>query len=318
MDTAYRAALRRHYLRIGFAVFVFYLAFILLQLGINAAVTAAAPELTEKGWYLPALSFFPLYCIGFPLFLMVLPPAPKAALLPAKRTVPARELVLILIMCFGILYPGNLLGLGVDWLARSFFGSSGGGNPLEELLGSSGYWAYALLAGVLAPVMEELCFRKLLLDRLRTIDKPSALFFSALTFGLFHSNPVQLFYAFGVGLIFGCIYLRTGRIIYTMILHVLVNFFGGLVSTYILQFVDFSRPGDAILPLAGLGVYAVLVIAAAVAGVVLLIRFRRSLRVADGADLFSPADRLGYAFLNPGFILYFFAAIGVMTLSYFA
>ena len=92
MDTAYRAALRRHYLRIGFAVFVFYLAFILLQLGINAAVTAAAPELTEKGWYLPALSFFPLYCIGFPLFLMVLPPAPKAALLPAKRTVPAREL----------------------------------------------------------------------------------------------------------------------------------------------------------------------------------------------------------------------------------
>ena len=33
MDTAYRAALRRHYLRIGFAVFVFYLAFILLQLG---------------------------------------------------------------------------------------------------------------------------------------------------------------------------------------------------------------------------------------------------------------------------------------------
>ena len=151
-------------------------------------------------------------------------------------------------MCFGVLYPGNLLGLGVDQLARAFFRSSAGGNPIEQLLSGSGYWAYALLAGVLAPVMEELCFRKLLLDRLRTIDKPSALFLSALTFGLFHSNPVQFFYAFGVGLIFGCIYLRTGRVVYTMVLHVLVNFFGGLVSTWMLQFVDLTRPADAILP----------------------------------------------------------------------
>ena len=316
MDAAYRAALRRHYFRIGFAILVFYLAFVLLQAGVNAAVTAAAPELTEKGWYLPALSFFPLYCIGFPLYLLALPPAPKAALLPEKRSIPARELPVILLMCFGILYPGNLLGLGVDWLARSFFRTSGGGNPIEQLLGGSGYWAYALLAGLLAPVMEELCFRKLLLDRLRTIDKPSALFLSALTFGLFHSNPVQFFYAFGVGLVFGCVYMRTGRIVYSMILHVLVNFFGGLVSTYLLRFVDLSRPADAVLPLAGLGFYALLVISAAVAGVVLLIRHRRSLRVADGTEFLSPPDRFGYAFLNPGFILYFFAALAVMVLSY--
>ena len=318
MDREYRAALRRHYARIGFAILVFYLAFILLQVGINAAVTAAAPELTEEGWYLPALSFFPLYCIGFPLFLLVLPAAPPAALLPEKRSVPFRELVLILLMCFGVLYPGNLLGLGVDWLAREFFRTSGGSNPLEQLLGDSGYWAYALLAGVLAPIMEELCFRKLLLDRLRTIDKPSALFLSALTFGLFHSNPVQLFYAFGVGLVFGAVYLRTGRVVYTMILHVLVNFFGGLVSTYILQFVDLSDPASAILPMVGLAVYALLVVAAAVSGVVLLIRHRRSLRVADGRDLLGPADRFGYAFLNPGFILYFFAALAVMVMSYLA
>lgn len=316
MDAPYRAALRRHYYRIGFAVLVFYLAFILLQVGVNAAVTAAAPELTEKGWYIPALSFFPLYCIGFPLYLLALPSAPPAALLPEKRSIAGKELLLILLMCFGVLYPGNLLGLGVDQLARSFFRSSAGGNPIEQLLNGSGYWAYALLAGVLAPVMEELCFRKLLLDRLRTIDKPSALFLSALTFGLFHSNPVQFFYAFGVGLVFGAVYLRTGRVVYTMVLHVLVNFFGGLVSTWILQFVDLTRPADAILPLAGLAVYALLVVAAAVTGIVLLIRHRRSLRVADGQDLLGPADRFGLAFLNPGFILYVFAALAVMVMSY--
>ena len=50
--------------------------------------------------------------------------------------------------------------------------------------------------------MEELIFRKLLLDRLARIDKRTALFFLSPCLRLFTANLSQFFYAYGLGLLF--------------------------------------------------------------------------------------------------------------------
>ena len=321
MTPEYRLTLRKHYGRLSLALLVYYVVTAAAQFAAQYAALAWAPAWTESGWFAPALAFVPMYCIGFPVFLWLLPKAPPRELLPEKQRVPGRELFPILLMCLGVLYPGNLLGQGADWLLRKLFHTAGGGNSLEALANSSSTWAFFLVAVVLAPVMEELTFRKLLLDRMRTIDKPSALFFTALVFGLFHSNIVQFFYAFGVGIIFGCIYLRTGRIGYSMALHVVINFFGSAATLFLMGDLDLTNLDPAVLmehllPLLGLGAYAMVLIAGSIAGIVLLIRHRRSLRVADGEDRLAAGSRFTLVFCRPGWLLYCLAALAMIVFSY--
>lgn len=80
-----------------------------------------------------------------------------------------------------------------------------------------------LLAIVVAPIFEELIFRKLVLDRVGSFGQAPAVLCSALIFGLAHQNAGQFFLAFLLGLLFARIYLRTGKIVYTMLLHFMIN-----------------------------------------------------------------------------------------------
>lgn len=316
METAQRDSLRRHYGRVGLALFLYFALTLLLQTALHLAINYAAPELTEKSWYALALSFVPMYAVGFPVFCALLPRAPARELLPEKRKLPLSFFVLLL-MCFGCLYPGNLIGQGADALVSRLLRAPAMGNPVEAVADRSGLTAYFLFAVLLAPVLEELTFRKLLLDRLRLIDKPSALIFSSLAFALFHGNLVQVFYAFGAGLVLGAVYLRCGKVRVTMLLHVLINFLGGFVTVVLLRFVDVDNLMATPLPTLLLSVYSLAMVAAAVAGVVFLIRERGLFRVGDAGDRLGPGDRFCLPFLRPGFILYFFAALAVMFLAYY-
>ena len=314
MNPDYLRSLRRHYGRIGLALFAYLAVTLAAELLFEGAAAFLFPSFTRSGWYLPLLSAVPMYLIGFPIFLWVLPPKPEKELLPPKQKLPLKNLWPLFLMCFGFLYPGNLIGQGIDAVLSAVF-RAGSGNPLEQLAGDSDLLAYGLLAVVIGPIMEEITFRKLLLDRMRTIDKPAAVFFSALAFGLFHGNVVQFFYAFGVGLLFGVIYVRTGRLRYTIVLHMVVNFFGSVVTMLILPHVDLLNPLNAILPLLCLSFYALLLMAAAVAGVVLLIKRRKSLYVGDGADRLA-GRRFSTAFCTWGGALYLLASLGVFAMKY--
>ncbi len=316
MDRDYRLRLWRHYNRLGFALFCYLALTVLLQFGIQLLVLRWAPALADRGWYGIAAAMLPMYLVAFPVFLLLLPPVPPRELFPRREGLKGRELAVFFFMCLGILYPGNALGMGTDLLLGKLLRVPASGNPLETLTVESDLWSYVLGAILLAPVLEELTFRKLLLDRMRTVDKPAALVFSALAFGLFHGNLIQFFYTFGVGLLFGVIYMRTGRIAYTIGLHILVNALGSLAGLVFLRFVDLTDPISALVPSLFMGCWVLLLLAGSVAGVVLLIKHRRRLRVADGRDLLTPADRFLLPFLNPGWVLYFFAALGVILLGY--
>jgi len=315
METAEHRTLRRHYGRVGLALLLYFALTLLLQTGAHLAISHAAPELTERGWYAFILSFVPMYALGFPVFCAVLPKGPAAGLLPEKRKPPLAFFTLLL-LCFGCLYPGNLLGRGADVLVSRLLHAPPVGNPAELLADRSGLLAYFVFAVLLAPILEELTFRKLLLDRLRLIDKPSALLLSSLAFALFHGNLVQVFYAFGAGLVLGAVYLRCGRVRTTMLLHVLINLLGGFAPTLLLRYVDTGDLLATLLPTLLLSVYGLAMAAAAVAGVVLLIRERGLFRVGDGSDRLSAWERFSLPFLSPGFIFYFFAALAVMVLAY--
>lgn len=78
---------------------------------------------------------------------------------------------------------------------------------------------------IMAPLVEELLFRGAIEGyMLQTGKKPiTAIFLSALIFGIIHINPAQVPFAFCIGLVFGWLYYRTGSVIPGMIGHFLNN-----------------------------------------------------------------------------------------------
>ena len=96
-------------------------------------------------------------------------------------------------------------------------------NPVESMLDQS-ILLNVLLGCVLAPLAEEIFFRKVLLDRLKPYGEGFAILGSALLFALIHGNLFQMLYAFVVGALFGYIAVKTGGVRWTIPLHAGVNF----------------------------------------------------------------------------------------------
>ena len=92
---------------------------------------------------------------------------------------------------------------------------------LDDLMSS---WAGIVEIALIAPVVEEICFRGAITRALLQKYKPGwAIVFSALIFGIIHFNPVQTVNAFFAGLLLGWLYYRTRSIVPGIVLHVLNN-----------------------------------------------------------------------------------------------
>ena len=89
----------------------------------------------------------------------------------------------------------------------------------------------AFSVSILTPILEELLFRGFILSMLlKCYDNKVAIVFSAIIFAVVH-EPIAIAMAFGIGLIYGWLRVRTGSIIPSMILHAIWN---GFVSILIL------------------------------------------------------------------------------------
>ena len=93
---------------------------------------------------------------------------------------------------------------------------------------------------ILAPVIEEFLFRRQIIDRIRVYGERRAILVSAVMFGLFHGNLSQMFYAGVLGLVFGYVYLKTGKLRYSIILHALINFMGSILAPELLSSLDLA------------------------------------------------------------------------------
>ena len=125
--------------------------------------------------------------------------------------------------------------------------------------------------------------------------------FTAVMFGLMHGNVAQFLYAAAIGLIFGYVAVRTNRILYTVILHIMVNSFGTVLAAGALL-VD-GIGSDLLIGLYSMGFLGALAFMI-IGGLIVVIRrgpsWYRWLTAHNGPP--SPAKK--YVYLNPGFFLY--------------
>ncbi|MBR5314001.1 MAG: CPBP family intramembrane metalloprotease [Clostridia bacterium] len=72
-------------------------------------------------------------------------------------------------------------------------------------------------------LVEEILFRKVILNSLTPYGKKFAILVSAILFSLMHCNPSQFLHAFLAGLFFGWLAIKTGSILPSVIIHFLNN-----------------------------------------------------------------------------------------------
>lgn len=83
---------------------------------------------------------------------------------------------------------------------------------------------YIVCTGILGPILEELLFRGIVFNKLKTFNKQMrSILLVTLIFALFHSNPVQMLYAFCLGFILIYVYEKYKNIIAPMIVHIASN-----------------------------------------------------------------------------------------------
>ena len=224
---------------IAYAVFSLVVTCVQLfiSLGTSLLPLANTPNITSLITF--AMIVISVDIIGFPLILGL------------TRNIPTREIpkqkfgffkfLPYIFMTFGIGIPLSFVGSLVNTILTVPFGGSNT-SVILELLNSSSILPRILVVGILAPIFEELIFRKVLIDRLSRYSTFLAIFVSGLFFGLYHGNFSQFFFATGIGLLFAFLYSKTGKIHLTIILHMIVNLFTSVITTTALQKVHAANP----------------------------------------------------------------------------
>jgi predicted metal-dependent membrane protease len=300
---------KKHFSRLGLS------AFVILGLGTAVQILAMGvannvwPQWLENSWGMWLLTFAPLYLIAVPVGLLLLRKVPVKPL-EKHDLKPVRYLVSAII-CIFMMYAGNILGTIITALLQLLPGISAG-NPILSYATDNALLPKILFMVILAPVIEEYIFRKQLIDRMHVYGEKLAVITSALMFGLFHGNLSQLFYAFALGMVFGYVYLKTGKLRYSISLHMLINFIGSVVGPFFLEklpVLDTMETMDLatlepILPwLLGFGAYVLVLIGLAVTGLVLLCINKRRVSFAP-AELELPKEsRFKTVYVNVGMIL---------------
>lgn len=313
--------------QIGLACFVILAATAALQVAVNYLTYYFAPELADQSWYLWAATFIPLYVVGVPVGIALFRRIPTDKALPRKLRF--KDLLIFLVMCFPVMYVGNLVGTLLSSLLHMLAGTEAQ-NPLDAYLGGANVWLSLLFMVLLAPVVEEFIFRKLIIDRIRPFGEAVSVLVSALFFGLFHGNVNQFFYAFGLGAIFAFLYVKTGRLRYPVFLHMTINLLGGVLAPLLLKSIDLNALAQmsgrdpreilqyaaAYLPqLMALGLYSMVYLALVIAGFVLLIVRRRAFFFEYGPLQLQRGTGFKTIFLNTGVILFIVAALALFALS---
>ena len=167
------------------------------------------------------------YAIILGIVVLMLKNLPRVPEMPKQRMF-FSDFVIFFVISFSFLYLGAFIGgMATQGLADLVDGMPV--NPVETVIDSVPLWLTVFLNLILAPVFEELIFRKYILDTLRPFGDKTACLLCGFLFGIFHMNLDQFFYAFFLGTLFSYIVLRTGNVIYTMALHSLINLFGSLI-----------------------------------------------------------------------------------------
>ncbi|MCD8147394.1 MAG: CPBP family intramembrane metalloprotease [Clostridiales bacterium] len=231
-ETMSRRDLRKCYSRFSISVILLVVLTQALGAGLYYAAVRFFPQYYRDAFWGPVLALaindVSVYLPGLIVFPLALRRLPRGNPIPVDR-LSLWEFIQAAVFSFGVGYGCSLLSSLVITALEHLSGHTTT-NVVDSFSASLPIWLTAVAFVLVAPVMEELLFRRILLRRLLGLGDVSAVVLSALAFALFHANLYQTAYAFVLGLVFGAIVLLTGSIRDTILLHMLINGFSVMMQ----------------------------------------------------------------------------------------
>ena len=294
---------RRFFSKIGFNYFALGIIVLVLNLFIGLFISIINPNLLSNQTMMTFFSAIWTYLLPLPIFIYIMRKTEAKTLEKHKMTVKTFAICISITMF--LMWIGNIMGViitsGIGSLIQHEVA-----NPINDVINNSGLVANLIIITTIAPIFEELIFRKLLIDRTIKYGGTISVLLSGLLFAFFHGNLNQFFYAFLLGGFFAIIYIKTGQIKYTIGLHMIINFIGSVVSLFVSQPLMDLANGSVISPTSTFGVilYILITLGLTVMGLIYSIKYFDKSQF-DGSEkeiiLKNPVSTI---LLNPGIICF--------------
>ena len=213
--------------RMGFGFAALLSVWYVFHLFTMAILETFWPFLLRENWVVLLVNDVSLYGIAFFVFWFVIRKMP--ALAPRRFSLVPKNIGASVLMAYGLLVAGNLIGKIVSVVFDLAAGTKTVSTVSSVVDGNGNFYIVFFLMAAVAPVMEELIFRRLMMNRLRRYGRWTAILVSSLLFACMHGNLIQVFYAFLLGLLLGYIYERSGKLRYTLLVHILINAYSTLL-----------------------------------------------------------------------------------------
>ncbi len=308
--------MKKSFSSLGWRFLIGTLVIYAVQMGVVAIVGMVKPEWLQNTTISLILTIMPLYLIGMPILIALVKRMPGEA--PEKKSIKPGQFVVALIMCYALMYCGNLVGTLITTVVGALKGSAVD-NALMTYATESNMVVTFIYMVICAPILEEYIFRKLIVDRTVKYGQGVAIVLSGLMFGLFHGNLNQFAYAMLLGMFLAFMYVKTGNLKITIGLHMCINFMGAVVSVLLLKSIHLEEYQEIVMnggdPEAimnfmmqylpgwiGYMVYVLFILAAVITGIVLFIVFRKRFAVEPGQ--IPKGQRFKTVICNPGMLCY--------------
>lgn len=326
---------RRSFMRFGLAIFFYLLSANIIVIAFDLILGLGWPdayaEFSKSYLYIWGMNVLSMYIVAFPILYLIVKGMPTAR--REKSKISFKEFIALFAVAELFMYVGNYIGTMLNGIIGSIIGEDIT-NQTSELIENSPIWIVILIAVLIGPIVEELIFRKLLIDKLSRFGDKAVIIVSAVSFGLFHGNFYQFFYAALLGAILAYVYVKSGKIIYPIIMHVLLNFLGSVVVIPVIEAQDIVLgfvEGTFVPETAGemqefisaiimMSSYSIIQLTLVGIGVYVLVRAvrERAIKLDRMPEIRLPKERLtGAVFGNVGTILFLVITSLTMIASLF-
>lgn len=320
---------KKDFSRLGMRYVIGTIIITAAQAIVSAIVAKLRPEWLDNANAVLLLAALPMYLIGMPILVALVNRLPGKT--PEKHHMKPGHFVVAFIMCIAIMYSSNLIGTFIVMIVGMLKGNAVD-NVVLDIATSANMGITFVYMVILAPILEEFIFRKLIVDKTLKYGQGVAIVMSGVMFGLFHGNLSQFVYAATMGMFLAFLYVKTGNLKITIGIHMIVNFMGAIVSVLILDLIHYdelmeltmnasAQEQNALIMnyvmnnLAGWIVYllyAFMMLALLVTGIILLIVFRKRFVLEPGEVVLPKGKRFSTMFLNVGMVLYCIIWIGTI------
>jgi membrane protease YdiL (CAAX protease family) len=283
-----------NYLIYGLAALIFQIILVNLIIYVNADL------LSDYNMTVIVIAFCN-YVLPLPVIMFLMKKLDTTPI--EERKLPVRTFLKYVCITLTLMWIGNIIGLAAT-SAIGVFIQSNVSNPVQDLINTADIWLNLVLVSVIGPIFEEFVFRKLLIDRSIKYGARVSIILSAVLFAFFHGNLNQFFYAFLMGGFFAYVYIKTGKIIYPIILHIIVNLMGSVISLMVAESVSALTQGTyTSFDLAFIILYLALLLIVFLVGIISLVNYEKSKFNGSKTEisLIQPVKTL---LINPGMICF--------------